>query len=180
MVYLKEISILRSLKTLSIFFLTLFLFASCESNSESSNNTEASEDKTSVQNVDEEEEEETSNTCGVCGRTFDGNGYEEQMDGSWTELEDPYQSSVCSPSCGRKSVQELNDVAEKYGVDMGEENSNTLEDDGYHTRRDGRIYENKKCGLCKGTGVESARNFATREIESRICPMCEGRGVRSY
>jgi len=112
-----------SLKTLSVFFLTLFLFVSCESNSESSNNTEASEDKTSVQNVDEEQEEEASNTCGVCGRTFSGNGFEEQMDGSWTELEDPYQSSVCSPSCGRKSVQELNDVAEKYGIDLGEENS---------------------------------------------------------
>jgi hypothetical protein len=169
---------LRSLKTLSVFFLTLFLFLSCESSSESSNNTEAPGDTTSVQKI--EEDEETSNTCGICARTFYGNGYEEQMDGSWTELEDPYESSVCSPNCGRKSVQELNDVAEKYGIDMGEENSNTLEDDGYHTRRDGRIYENKKCGLCKGTGVESARNFATREIESRICPMCEGRGIRSY
>jgi len=177
---MKHTPIFHSFKTLGIFFLTLFLFANCESNSESSNNPEASEDTTSVQNVGEDEEEETSNTCDVCGRSFYGNGYEEQMDGSIKELSDDYQVFLCSPSCVRKASQELNDVAEKYGIDMGEENSSSQEDDGYHTGRDGRIYENKKCGLCKGTGVESARNFATGEIESRICPMCEGRGVRSY
>lgn len=50
----------------------------------------------------------------------------------------------------------------------------------YHMGSDGRVYENNKCSLCKGTGIEKGRNLATGEVEGRVCPMCEGRGVRSY
>ncbi len=125
-------------------------------------------------------EPEEPTTCSVCGKSFYGNGYEEQMDGSWKELSDDYQGTICSLSCGRKHAQQMNDIANKYGVDLEEENTNSLKDDGYHYGNDGRVYENKKCSLCKGTGVEKARNIATGDIEGRICPMCDGKGIRSY
>lgn len=59
-------------------------------------------------------------------------------------------------------------------------NNSNMDNNGYHMGRDGRVYENSACSLCKGTGVETGRNIATGELEGRICPMCQGRGVRSY
>ncbi|MBA9072588.1 hypothetical protein GGR22_000714 [Flavobacterium gossypii] len=59
-------------------------------------------------------------------------------------------------------------------------NNSIMNNNGYHMGRDGRVYENSACSLCKGTGVETGRNIATGELEGRICPMCDGRGVRSY
>lgn len=35
--------------------------------------------------------------CNICGREFNGNGYEEQLDGSIIELSDKYQGFLCSP-----------------------------------------------------------------------------------
>lgn len=126
--------------------------------------------------------EESNWNCSICGKTIQDRGYEEDMDGNWIPCEEPYQCQICSPSCGRKHVQNINSVARKYGVELDEQNSesssNTQED--YHMGNDGRVYENNKCGLCKGTGIETGRNVATGETQGRICPMCEGRGVRSY
>lgn len=59
-------------------------------------------------------------------------------------------------------------------------NNSNMNNNGYHMGRDGRVYENNACSLCKGIGIETGRNIATGELEGRICPMCDGRGVRSY
>lgn len=132
--------------------------------------------------VNDDSNEESSSVCNICGEEFKGNGYEEQLDGSFKELEYPYSNQICSPSCGRKASQKLEDVARKYGVELDEQNNETSANTqgDYHMGNDGRVYENNKCGLCKGTGIERGRNIATGEEQGRICPMCEGRGVRSY
>lgn len=123
-------------------------------------------------NVDDVEY--TSNTCGVCGNSFTGNGFEEQYDGSWKELAAPYQGSICSPECGREHLRKLDNLMRQI------EGVNSVNSDGYTIGSDGRVYENNSCGLCKGTGIETGRDFLTGEEEGRICPMCDGRGVRSY
>lgn len=120
------------------------------------------------------QENETNTICSVCGNSFKGNGYEEQIDGSWEELSNDYQGTICSPTCGRKNNEKLNDAVRAY------EESNSTNNSGYSMGNDGRVYENNACGLCKGTGIETGRNIATGELEGRICPMCDGKGVRSY
>jgi hypothetical protein len=124
--------------------------------------------------------ESISNTCSICGNEFNNRGYEEVSDGVWTELEEGNQGQICSPACGRKHNQQFNDVAKKYGVDLEDSETNSSNEGQYKMGNDGRVYEQNKCSLCKGTGIETGRNIATGETESRICPMCEGKGVRSY
>lgn len=120
------------------------------------------------------QENETNTICSVCGNSFKGNGYEEQIDGSWEELSNDYQGTICSPTCGRKNNEKLNDAVRGY------EESNSTNNSDYGMGNDGRVYEKNACGLCKGTGIETGRNIATGEQEGRICPMCDGKGVRSY
>lgn len=125
--------------------------------------------------------EEYTTTCCICGKEFYGNGYEEQMDGSFKELEYPYSNQLCSPSCARKASQKLEDITNKYGVDIDNQVSNSQqENDGYQLGNDGRVYEKNKCGLCKGTGYETGKNIATGKMDVRVCPMCDGRGIKSY
>lgn len=132
--------------------------------------------------LDNDSNMETKTICNICGNEFSGNGYEEQSDGTFKELENPYSNQICSPSCGRKNAQNFNKVSRKYGVELDEQNSpsNSNTQGDYQMGNDGRVYENNKCSLCKGTGVEKGRNIATGESQGRICPMCDGRGVRSY
>lgn len=59
-------------------------------------------------------------------------------------------------------------------------NNSNMNSNGYYMGRDGRVYENSACSLCRGTGIETGRNIATGELEGRICPMCQGKGVRNY
>ncbi len=125
-------------------------------------------------------DEVTSNICSICGNKFANRGYEEGTDGVWRELEDPYQGQICSPTCGRKHNEQFNDVAKKYGVDLEEAESNTSSQGDYKMGNDERVYETNACSLCKGTGIETAKNIATGETDGRICPMCDGKGVRSY
>lgn len=122
----------------------------------------------------------STNICSVCGRDFYGRGYEEVSEGVWQELAEGNQGQICSPACGRKHNQQFNDVAKKYGVDLEDSGTNYNNDGQYRMGNDGRVYEQNKCSLCKGTGIETGRNVATGKTEGRICPMCEGRGVRSY
>lgn len=124
--------------------------------------------------------EYSSNTCSICGNEFHNRGYEEVSEGVWRELEEGNQGQICSPACGRKHNQQFNDVAKKYGVDLEDSETNSSNEGQYKMGNDGRVYEQNKCSLCKGTGIETGRNIATGETEGRICPMCEGRGVRSY
>ena len=124
--------------------------------------------------------ESTSNICSICDKEFNNRGYEEVSEGVWRELEEGNQGQICSPACGRKHNQQFNDVAKKYGVDLENSETNSSNEGQYKMGNDGRVYEQNKCSLCKGTGIETGRNIATGETEGRICPMCEGRDVRSY
>lgn len=165
-------------------FISLFIiliFSSCKKYTKPNEEIDIS-DSTEVNQYSSDSEIANHNTCTICGNDFVGRGFEEQMDGSCIELEYPYSNQLCSPSCARKASQKLLDVAKKYGIELDEQNletnSNTQGD--YHMGNDGRVYENNKCSLCKGTGIETGKNIATGETQERICPMCEGRGVRSY
>jgi hypothetical protein len=122
----------------------------------------------------------TSNTCAICGRVFHNRGYEEGSDGVWRELEEGNQGQICSPDCGRKHNQQFNDVAKKHGINLQDSETNSSSEGEYKMGNDGRVYEQNKCPLCKGTGIETGKNIATGKTEARICPVCEGRGVRSY
>lgn len=159
--YYKEIYLKKQVKSKSIF----------ESTIETTNGK-----------INNDSNVETTTTCNICGNEFYGNGYEEQSDGTFKELEYPYSNQICSPTCGRKNAHNFNQVARKYGVELDEQNSenNSNTEGDYHMGNDGRVYENNKCSLCKGTGVEKGHNIATGESQGRICPMCDGRGVRSY
>ena len=139
------------------------------------NNTESA-----ISQSPENENEVTTNICSICGNKFVNRGYEEGTDGVWRELEDPYQGQICSPACGRKHNQQFNDVAQKYGVDLEESEPNNESQGDYKMGNDGKVYEQNKCSLCKGTGIETGKNIATGETEGRVCPMCDGKGVRSY
>lgn len=39
-------------------------------------------------------------TCNICGRKFVGRGYEERSTGLWVLVQEPYQSFICSKTCG--------------------------------------------------------------------------------
>jgi hypothetical protein len=129
---------------------------------------------------DNQTKEYSTNICSICGNEFHNRGYEEVATDVWKELDEGNQGQICSISCGRKHSQQFNDVAKKYGVDLEDSETNSSNEGQYKMGNDGRVYEQNKCSLCKGTGIEKGRNIATGETEGRICPMCEGRGVRSY
>lgn len=117
-----------------------------------------------------------SNECSICGRNFTGKGYEEISAGNWQPLQEG-QSFICSVSCGKSTQDKYDKILSKYGYGSQQ---GTNQNGDYHMGNDGRVYENKACSLCKGTGIETGRNIVTGEVEGRICPMCDGRGVRSY
>lgn len=160
----------------------MLILSSCNKYPKDNAQEISSVDSMEVNQYSSESEIENNNTCNICGNDFVGRGYEEQMDGTWKELESPYTNQICSPSCGKKASGKVDDVARKYGIELDEQNSetNSSSEGDYHMGNDGRVYENNKCELCKGTGVETGRNVATGETQGRICPMCDGRGVRSY
>ncbi|MDR7210920.1 hypothetical protein [Flavobacterium piscis] len=146
---------------------------------DSSNNNSSQKEREDVDSVSNSIES-TSNICSICGKKFNNRGYEEVSEGVWRELAEGNQGQICSPACGRIHTQQFNDVPKKYGVDLENSETNTSSEAEYKMGNDGRVYEQNKCPLCKGTGIETGRNVATGETEGRICPMCEGRGVRSY
>ena len=146
---------------------------------DSSNNNSSQKEREDVDSVSNSIES-TSNICIICGNEFHNRGYEEVATDVWKELDEGNQGQICSISCGRKHSQQFNDVAKKYGVDLEDSETNSNNEEQYKMGSDGRVYEQNKCSLCKGTGIETGRNIATGETEGRICPMCEGRGVRNY
>ena len=64
-----------------------------------------------------------NSTCSICGNEFEGNGYEEVESGVWELLEDPYSGTICSVRCGMKHTEKMNDIANSFGVDLGESKS---------------------------------------------------------
>lgn len=132
--------------------------------------------------------EESTTICSICGKEFYGNGYEEQLDGSFKELEYPYSNQLCSPTCARKASQKLESVAEKYGIDV-DESSNT------RCQSCSGRYEDGFCNLCGGASPEkvnqSNQNRANCEMCQgkkyidgyggvKVCPVCNGTGKESY
>lgn len=131
---------------------------------------------------------ESLSTCNICGREFSGNGYEEQLDGSITELEYPYSNQLCSPTCARKASQKIDDVADKYGIDLNESSSSRCQRCSGH-------YEDGFCNLCGGASSErvnqSNQNRANCEmcqgnkyVEGydgvKLCTVCNGTGKENY
>ena len=132
----------------------------------SSNNEEGAlqnQESESVQN--EESENESSMTCSICGNSFLGNGYEEQMDGSWKELEDGYQGQICSPTCGERHAEKMNKIGQKYGVDLENESN-----DGPCQRCSGS-YVDGFCTICGGASPERVNQSMQNRAD---CEMCQG------
>jgi hypothetical protein len=104
------------------------------------------------------------------------------------KADEPIQITTENRSAELESNNYTNEYNEPKGnvnqsSDYQNNNSNSnsnMNSNGYHMGRDGRVYENSACSLCRGTGIETGRNIATGELEGRICPMCQGRGVRNY
>lgn len=133
-------------------------------------------------------EVESKSTCNICEREFNGNGYEEQLDGTFKELEYPYSNQLCSPSCARKASQKLENVANEYGVDLNESSNSRCDRCSGH-------YEEGFCNLCGGASPErvnqSLQNRANCEmcqgnkyVEGydgvKVCPVCNGTGKENY
>ena len=158
--------------TLGIVFLFVSIFGETreEINERENQTTEQSEETQTLIN----------STCTICGNKFEGNGYEEVSSGVWELLQDPYSGTICSVRCGMKHTEKMNDIANSYGVDLGESQSNNQNTNEYEMGNDGKVYETNACTMCKGTGVTKGRNYLSGEIEYLTCQMCEGQGVRSY
>lgn len=168
-------------------FLIVFFFFKCGGNNEQKH-SEPKTVKSTEETLNNDSNTESSTTCNICGREFSGNGYEEQLDGSITELEYPYSNQLCSPTCARKASQKLDDVAKKYGIDLNESSSSRCNRCSGH-------YEDGFCNLCGGASPErvnqSLQNRANCEMCQgnkyvdgydgvKVCPVCNGTGKESY
>lgn len=168
-------------------FLIVFFFFKC-----GGKNEEKQSEQTTVKSTDEtlnnDSNTELTTTCNICRREFYGNGYEEQLDGSVKELSDEYQGYLCSPACARKASQKLEDVSDKYGIDLNESSNSRC-------KRCSGHYEDGFCNLCGGASPErvnqSLQNRANCEmcqgnkyVEGydgvKVCPVCNGTGKESY
>lgn len=123
--------------------------------------------------------------CLNCGKVINGFGYEMISTEKCIkcEIENSIDCSFCSEDCGlehdKKSYAKYNKILSEYGYDSIKSTKNSRDNvDEYNVGSDGMIYEQKKCSLCNGTGIET--NITTAEVQSRICPMCQGREVNSY
>jgi hypothetical protein len=170
-----------------VIFLIIFFFVKC-SGKEEENSSEIQTQETTEESPNNDSDTESSSTCNSCGRDFFGSGYEEQLDGSINELEYPYSNQLCSPSCARKASQKLEDVADKYGIDLNESSSSRCE------RCRGK-YVDGFCNLCGGASRErvnqSNQNRANCQMCQgnkyvdgydgvKICTVCNGTGKESY
>ena len=170
-----------------VVFLIVFFFVKC-----SGNNEEKQSEPTTIESTEEtsnnDSNTESLSTCNICGREFNGNGYEEQLDGSVQELEYPYSNQLCSPTCARKASQKLDDVANKYGIDINESASSKCQRCNGH-------YEDGFCNLCGGASPERVNQSnqdrancemcqGNKYVEGydgiKVCPVCNGSGKESY
>jgi hypothetical protein len=170
-----------------VVFLIVFFFVKC-----SGKNEEKQSEPTTIESTEEtsnnDSNTESSSTCNICGREFNGNGYEEQLDGSVQELEYPYSNQLCSPTCARKASQKLDDVAHKYGIDINESASSNC-------KRCNGHYEDGFCNLCGGASPERVNQSnqdrancemcqGNKYVEGydgiKVCPVCNGSGKESY
>jgi hypothetical protein len=115
--------------------------------------------------ISNDSNEQSTSVCNICGEKFNGNGYEEQIDGSFKELENPYSNQICSPTCARKASQKLDDVANKYGIDIDETNNNMCH------RCNGHYVEGF-CNMCGGASPERVNQSNQNRAD---CEMCQGK-----
>jgi len=168
-------------------FLIVFFFFKCGGNKEK-NQSESSTIESTEESFNNDSNQESTSTCNIFGREFYGNGYEEQLDGTFKELPDGNQGFLCSPACARKASQKLEDVANKYGIDLNESSDSRC-------NRCNGYYEDGFCNLCGGASPErvnqSLQNRANCEmcqgnkyVEGyygvKVCPVCNGTGKVSY
>ena len=110
-------------KTIATTF-TVIIFLALAFGSSENNDNEKQSEQTTLESTEEtlnnDSNTESSSTCNICGREFNGRGYEEQTNGNFKELEYPYSNLLCSPSCARKASQNIDDVANKYGIDLNQ------------------------------------------------------------
>ena len=172
---------------LFISFLIFFFIYKCSGNADN-NQPESQNIESSDGSLNNESNTASATTCTICNGEFYGNGYEEQPDGSFEELEYPYSNQLCSPTCARKATQKLDDVANTYGIDLKESSNSRCERCSGH-------YEDGFCNMCGGASSErinqSNQNKANCEmcqgskyVEGydgvKICPVCNGSGNESY
>lgn len=112
-----------------------------------------------------------SNSCSICGRSFEGGGYEEVSEGNWQLLKDGI-GSICSPQCGLKSTQNLIDVAKKYGVDV-ENNSDNYS----NNQKCSRCMGHYVYGFCDMCGAASPEKVSESMSNRQNCSLCNGKGV---
>ena len=178
--------IILILATLCIFvFLGYFIFndrrdSPTEKESEHTNNE-------SIQNINSSGTEAYTK-CSICGRKFTGSGYEEVSTGVWRPSSEPFQSQICSPSCGKKASNQFNkavdDLLDATGstlcrnCNLGHYRNNYCDRCGAASPE--RVKESSsnlpKCFLCNGSGIERS----TMGKGGRICPACDGSGFEKY
>lgn len=161
----------------------IFFFFQNNNNVVNDSNQNSSQDTTTKSSSDNYLES-SSTICKICGKSFTGDGYD-KIDGVW-QRNTNMQTELCSQNCAmvedQRQNQKYNQILEKNGyapIDFDKNSTNSSSGGDYHMGNDGRIYENNKCQLCKGTGIETANNLMGGQ-DSRVCPMCDGRGVRTY
>lgn len=90
------------------------IVVSCSNNnsSNSSSNTEIPTEvsATEVESDPAIESEPEENTCSVCDKKFTGNGYQEIEEGKWVPCDENIISSICSPACGKKHIEEMDNI----------------------------------------------------------------------
>ena len=177
-----SITLSRTIAFLSLF--TIVLFINCDRKEGELNQSL----EITNQDLDSQEISKSPTICTICDKEFYGNGYEEQMDGSYKELSNDYQGFVCSPTCGREATNKIKKVASKYGIDLKESVNSKCE-------RCSGFYEDGFCNICGGASPEreneSNQNKASCEMCQgdkyielnngvKLCPVCEGTGKQSY
>jgi hypothetical protein len=98
------------MKIIYLILLSTFII-SCSNNN--TTNTSTTSEAPVVETTGAVETEPEENTCSVCSNKFTGNGYQEVEEGNWVLCEENIISSICSPECGNKHIEEMNDIINK-------------------------------------------------------------------
>ena len=136
----------------------------------------------------------THNTsiCNICGKSFTGSGYEEVSTGIWKVCEYPYQSFICSPSCGEKATSRIKGAINNLVNSLGSNRCSNCGSGNYingfcnicGAASPAKMTQSRSqlqdCPLCHGTGIEMPAGANQLNETGRICPVCSGTGKQSY
>jgi hypothetical protein len=101
---------INAMKIIYLIILSTFII-SCSNNN--TTNTSTNSEAPVVESTVLAEAEPEENTCSVCSNKFTGNGYQEVEEGNWVLCEENIISSICSPECGNKHIEEMNNIINK-------------------------------------------------------------------